>query len=232
MQELDLRSILYLLLTRIKWIILGFVAGALLLGGYSALLLPEQYTSSAMLYVYNMSNKGESQTATTGNLTAAEQLTKTIRAATTADWALNRASEELGDRLSAKELGQITSFSSVEETAFLSISVTYTDALLAQQACDVMAQTAVDAFAATGETGSAKVYQPAVTAQKTSPNVAKHAVLGAFVGVVIAVAVILLNFMMNTTVRDKVDLQRRLNVPVLGEIPSFDLATKGGRKHG
>ena len=49
-----------------------------------------------------------------------------------------------------------------------------------------------------------------------------------------SVAVILLRQFMDNTIHDKHDLQMHIDIPVLGEIPSFELATgkkKGGRTH-
>lgn len=225
-----MRAILYLLLARIKWIILGLVAGAILLGTYASLFVPELYTSSGMMYISNIKEDVEASAATQSNLTAAERLVKTVQTASTAKWALDSAAQKMGGRMTAGELAGAVSFSSVADTSFLRVSVTYADPQLAKEACDVMLATAVDAFTATGETGKAILFQPATTAGQTSPNVTRSAAIGAIIGAVIAVAIILLRVLLNNTVRDKEDLQRRLDVPVLGEIPSFELAAKGGKK--
>ena len=230
MREMDFRAIVYLLLSRIKWIILCLVVGALLLGSYTALFLPEEFTSTAMIYVVNQEDTTNTDTATSGNLTASERLVKTVRAATTANWALNQASAKMDRKISAGALGRNTVFSTVAGTSFLKISVTYTDAALARQACNVMAQTSIDAFAATGEKGSARLFQEATIAVKTAPNTTQNTLLGAVAGAAIAVVVILLSAILNNTVRDKEELADRIDVPILGEIPSFELAAKGGRK--
>ncbi len=232
MQELDLRSVFFCLLSRIKWIILATVVGALLFGLYAAVALPEKYTSSAMLYMTNLGDEADIQAATNSNLSASERLVKTVQTATTAPWALKEASDRLGGALTPGALSSTLNFSLVEETSFLRLSVTYTDPELARRACDVIAETAVIAFEATGETGNARVYQTAVKASKTSPNVPRLTMLGAAFGFLVAVIIIVVSSTLSVTVCDKDDVQRRLNVAVLGEIPSFKVATKGGkRKH-
>ena len=230
MQEFDLRSIFFLLIARAKWIIAAAIVGTILLGSYATFVLPEEYTSSAMLYMTNLDQETDSQAATSSNLSASERLVKTVRTATTAPWALEEASEQLDGVLSPKQLSSVLHFSLVQETSFLKLSVTYTDPELAQRACDVMAETAVLAFAATGETGNARVYQKAVTATKTSPHVLRLAMAGGLVGFLGAVAIIVLSTVFGATVCDKDDVQRHLNVPVLGEIPSFKVAAKGGKR--
>ena len=233
MQDLDLRSLFFLLLTRIKWIILAVAVGMIAFGSYAKFILPEEYTSSAMLYMINLEEDANTQVATNGNLVASERLVKTVRTATTAPWALQEASDRLNGALSPSTLSSLITFSLVEETSFLRLSVTYTDPKLTRLACDAVAETAVVAFAATGEAGNARVYQPAVTASKTSPNVLRFVLMGATFGFVVAVVVIVASTIFSTTVYDKDDIQRRLNVAVLGEIPSFKPKTKGGnRNHG
>lgn len=232
MQELDLRSIFFLLLVRIKWIVLSIVIGGFLFGSYAMFLVPEKYTSTAMLYMTNLDKENNLLVATSSNLSASERLVKTVKAATTAPWVLAEASERLDGALSSGALSSTISFAPVEDTSFLKISVTHTDPLLAQRACDVVADTAVIAFAATGETGEARVYQPAVKATKTPKNTFRFMLIGAALGALIPAVIIILSNILSITVYDKDDIQRRLNVPILGEIPSFKLATKGGkRKH-
>ena len=230
MKELDFRAIFYLLLLKMKWIVLAVAVGGIAFGSYSVLLMPEQYTSTAMIYVINQQDNTNTDTATSSNLTASERLVKTMRTATTANWALNQASSRLNYRVSAGLLGKSTSFATVADTSFLKISVTLTDPRLAQEACNAMAQTSIDAFTATGEKGSARLFQEATAAVKTGPHTLRNTLIGILIGAVLAVAFILLSALLNNTVRDKEDLAERLDVPVLGEIPSFEVVAKGGRK--
>lgn len=233
MQELDLRSILYLLLAKIKWIVLGLVVGALLFCCFTALFVPVKYTSKALVYVSNASADHVSDETTTSSLAAAERLVKTLRVASTTEFSLQNASQRLNGQITPKELLKAVAFSGIEETSILQVSVTHTDPVLAQEACFVMAETAVSSFSSTGEIGEAHVMDGAATkAVKTSPNVGKNTVLGALIGSLLVIVVVVLQALLNNTIRDKEDLQSRIDIPVLGEIPSFDLAVKGGRKHG
>ena len=231
MQELDLRTIFFLLITRVKWIVLAVVLGLVLFGTYAAVAMPEQYTSSAMLYMTNLDKEANTQAATSSNLVASERLVKTVQTATTAPWALQEACNRLDGKLTPGQLSASLKVSLVADTSFLRLSVTHTDPELARRACDVVADTAVIAFTATGETGNARVYQSAVQVSKTSPNVLRFSMLGAAIGFVLAAVIVVLANVLSVTVFDKDDVQRRLNVPVLGEIPSFKLATKGGKRH-
>lgn len=232
MKELDLRSIFFLLLSRLKYLILGLVLGAVLLGCYTAFLVPKKYVSHASIYIYNIAENTQASAATSSNLSASERLATTVQTAATADWALEEASKMLGERLTSAELKRYTTFTPVPDTSFLNITVSYTDPELAQQSCNVMTQIAVQAFEATGETGSTRITQYAVPAQESSPGLVKMSILGGLGGMLIVAVIVILISMLNTTVQSKEDLQKVLDIPVLGEIPSFDLSGKGGNKRG
>ncbi len=232
MKELDLRSIFFLLLSKIKYLILGLVLGAVLLGCYTTFLVPKKYISHASIYIYNIAENTQASAATSSNLSASERLATTVQTAATADWALEEASKLLGDRLSASQLKRYTTFTPVPDTSFLNISVSCLDPELAQQGCNVMTQIAVRAFEATGETGSTRITQHAVPAVENSPGLVKMCVLGGLGGLLVVAVIIILISLLNTTVQSKEDLQKILDVPVLGEIPSFDISGKGGNKRG
>ena len=232
MKELDLQSIFFLLLSKLKYLILGMVLGAVLLGCYTTFLVPKKYISHASIYIYNIAENTQASAATSGNLSASERLATTVQTAATADWALEEASNLLENRLSAAQLKRYTTFTPVPDTSFLNVSVSCTDPELAQQSCNVMTQIAVRAFEATGETGSTRITQYAVPAKDNSPALVKVCVLGALAGLLIVAVIIIFVSLLNTTVQGKEDIQKMLNVPILGEIPSFDIVGKGGNKRG
>ena len=68
---------------------------------------------------------------------------------------------------------------------------------------------------------------------QTAPNVLRNGLIGAVLGLVLSVAVVLLREFLDNTIRDKESLQIQINVPVLGEIPSFtpNNGKKGGKHH-
>lgn len=231
MKEIDLKSIFFLLLTKIQWIIAGVAVLALLFGGYAHFFVPEQYTSTAKVYVRNTKVDYEVNGTTSGNLTAAQQLVNNYSIHMKTKSVLDAAVAQLDGKITADQLGAGASASGMGETSWLSISVTLGDPELAQAACRALANASAQTFAEL-DVASATVrdVSPGV---KTAPNVTKNALIGALVGLVLTVGVILLRYLTENTVHDKQDLVARIDVPVLGEIPSFELTqTKPKRRGG
>ena len=232
MQEIDLKLLFSVLLARVKWIITGIVVVAVLFASYSYFFVPEQYASMAKLYVRNMGENTQANSSTASNLTAAEYLASAYAKGIKLKPILNAACERMNDRVTPAELSRMVSASGVEESSFLEISVRHTDPVIAKEACEAIANTLASDFPVlTGDPSSAKVADPASDAVKVAPNVVKSTILGALVGCFLMVAVFVLQEVLNNTVRDKETLRMQIDVPVLGEIPSFTQSKKRGKRH-
>ena len=234
MQEMDIKLIFGVLLGRIKWIVASVAVGVLLFASYAYFFVPEQYTSSSLLYIRNMASDTEANSATASNLSAAEYLANTYAVVMKTEPVLEKAYTRLDGQLSLDELKEMVSSSLMEDTTLLEISARHGDPKTAQMACSAMAYAVADMFpAVTGEVTSAKVVEDATDAVQTAPNVLRNGLIGALIGLVLSVAVILLREFLDNTIRDKETLQLQIDVPVLGEIPSFTAnnGKKGGKHH-
>lgn len=235
MQEIDLKSVFVLLLAKIKWIIISVAVGILVFGVYAFAFVPEQYTASALVYVRNTKDEydNSSNGTTANNLTAAQQLVANFSIHMKTRPVLEAAVKKLDGKVKPEEIKEATTASSMEETSWLKISVTMGDKKLAKEVCAAIAEASAESFDQL-EASSAKVREYPQGATKTAPNVAKAAIIGALLGLVASVAFVLIRQFADNTIHDKHDLQMHIDVPVLGEIPSFTLSrttSKGGRSH-
>lgn len=235
MQEFDIKYICTLLLAKIRWIIVSIAIGVLLFGSYAYFFVPETYTATSKIYIRNTKEDYDINGTTTGNLSAGQQLVEIYSVHMKTEPVIRQALANLGDdRVTAGKLRAGASASAVGETSWISISVTLNDPELAKAACTALSDASVSAFADL-EAASAVVREYPLSAPQVTPNIAKTAILGALIGAIVAVAIILLRQLLNNTVHDKHDLVAHVDVAVLGEIPSFDLVaaskSKGGRTH-
>lgn len=232
MQEMDLRDTLYLLLAKLKYIILCLVIGAFVAGAYSHFFIEEKYTSSILVYISNREGTVDVQTSTTSSLSAAERLVKTYQVAMGTDTVLKEAVSELNNAVTVNELKSMLTSSQEDETAFLRISVTHHDPELAKRACEVVANVSVNSFSKIGEIGSALVIEEeASKAIQTAPNTMRTSVVGGIIGMVLSIIFIIMRHLFDNTIGDKEKIRERIDIPVLGEIPSFEIAAKGGKTY-
>lgn len=233
MQELDLKFICTLLLAKIRWILVSVAIGVLLFGSYAYFFVPETYTATSKIYIRNTKEDYDINGTTSSNLTAGQQLVEIYSVHMKTEPVISQALAQLDGRVTAAQLRSGSAAAAVGETSWITISVTLGDPQLAIDACTALSNASVNAFADL-EAASAVVREYPQGAPQATPNVIRTAILGALLGAVVSIVVILTQQMMNNTVHDKHDLIAHVNVPVLGEIPSFDLAAaakKGGRTH-
>ena len=123
-------------------------------------------------------------------------------------------------------------FSSIENTALLRISVTADDPTFAAEVAHVVSETAPQMLQKVVGAGSVKTVGSARQGAKTAPNEAKMTLIGALLGFAITAAIILIRYINDNTVKTEADIKQRLDVPVLGVIPRFARETAGGKKNG
>ena len=64
-------------------------------------------------------------------------------------------------------------------------------------------------------------YQQRNGTQKVSPKTSVNLIIGLFVGLVLAIFIIALKEMLDKRIKSEEDVERELNVPVLGSIPKL-----------
>ncbi len=224
MQQVDIRAIYRLLLQGWKWLIVCALAGAILLGCFAAFVLPKKYTSGVSMYVSSLTDAANEQAygTTYSSLTSAETLVQTYVELLKNPNALALIQPKLSRRVTLDELKKMISLSGVEDTAIMRIQVTADDAQFAADICNAMAAIAPEILQGLKIEGSVKVIGEARPGSKTSPNVSGLTIVGLLVGFIGAAAVIVLRYLLDNTIKSPAVLKERLQVPVLGLVPSFD----------
>ena len=147
------------------------------------------------------------------------------------DLVLNEVSTRLarqGYTVSAAEIRNALKMSSENGTAMLNISVTTTNPNLSKAICDTLASVAPTKLKEIMQMGNVTVMAPAKKGVQVGPRLVMNTALGAIVGLAIACAVVLITYITDNTVSDEREMRRRLNLTVLGEIPSVQPTKKGG----
>lgn len=234
--EFDFESIRAFLLQLRKnwlWIFLSVLIFAVLAYSISAFVLQKKYTSDISLYVNNQSAVTESANVDLNNINASQKLVDTYMVILQDDDVLEQVAKALSVPMTEKALAASISMNAVNETEVLRIAATTTDPKLSAEICEKMAAVAPDVLERVVKAGSVEVIGSAKPAKApSSPHVEKNTVLGALLGFLLSVGILFLVFITDNTIRTEEDLKAHLDVPVLGEIPSFDAVQTRGKKHG
>lgn len=118
-----------------------------------------------------------------------------------------------------------------EDTFLINVTMTHTNPKKALEILQALDDSVVDKVVEKfGSTYVQEWDKPVVTSAPVSPNVSRYTVLGGMAGVVIALALIILIALLNNKVKSVSDLQRMVDIPVLGVVPSLQVSekSKGG----
>lgn len=237
MDELNLQVIFRILVQRIRLLIAVAVAGALLACAVTQFFIADTYKSEFEMYVSNYKNLSATQAEglSSSSLSVSQDLVKEYVVVLNNDLVLSQVADNLQQRgftMTTNALRNALAISPVNDTAMLRVTAVTTNAKLSQAICQSIADVAPQALLEIMQLSSAKVMAPPREGVKIGPNMTSNMFTGALVAVVITIGVLVLVFCLDTTVRGERDLKRRMDVVVLGEVPSFEMKREGGKRHG
>lgn len=229
--EIDLREIFRVLIKRI-WIV---VLCAAILGSavlvYTANFVDPLYEANVTIYVNN--NSGNDHTyISSADLAVALRLVTTYVNIIQSHTVLEKVIAEAGMDLTSDELRSMISAEVVGETEMFKVTVTTPDPEESVVLANAIAAVAPNEIAAIIEGSSAKIIDYARPPKgSSSPNYIMNTLVGAAVGALLAIVIILLQNMLDMRVRNEEELTNICDIPVLGAIPDMMVdANEKGKK--
>ena len=221
------------LLRRKAWIIViaGILAGTI---GFvlSAFVMTPQYSSSVMLYVNNTAvSQGVGSSVSSSELSAAQSLVKTyiviLQNRTTLDEVIETGKLDC----TYKQLENMISASSVNETEVLQVTVTCDDAVEAAKIANAIADVLPGRVSSIIENSKmVPVGKAVVNPDKVFPSITGFTALGLILGVILSVVTLSVIAILDDTIRDEEYILQNCDYPVLAKIPDLS-APSGGKSY-
>ena len=214
--EIDLLQLFYALKKKIWFILAAMIIGGGLAGAYSKFLITPQYSSTSMMYILSK----ETTLTSLADLQIGSQLTEDYKVIVNSRPVLGEVIDSLALDMSYEQLLAKISIGNPTDTRILTVTVTDPDPYRAKAIVDCVAETASDYIGEIMEMIPPKIIENGTVAtRKTSPSNGKNAVLGALAGMVLVCGVIVIQVIMNDTVRTEEDVERYLGLTVLASVP-------------
>lgn len=220
--KIDLMRLLKYLLARIWLPIICAVICAGVMFYHSSFMVPDTYTASATLYVYNANpNVVNYQYVNLSDLNTAVQLIDTYMAVIRSNKVLDAVLERLDNpRLTTAAISASLSMGSVSGTGLLRISSTTPDPQLSMDICNAVASIAPHEIIRVVGAGSLEVVDYAELPKgPNSHNTMRNAMLGGMAGGVLACGLLVLMFLLNQKLTESKELTDMYTPPLLGVIP-------------
>ncbi|HJB18485.1 MAG TPA: polysaccharide export protein [Candidatus Bariatricus faecipullorum] len=214
--EIDLTELFQLLLQKI-WVILlcMILAGGIVLGG-TLLLITPKYEASSMIYILTKTTSVTSL----ADIQMGEQLTVDFETLAESRPVIEAVIDDLNLDYTYEEMTDMISTENPTDTRILRLIVENEDAELAKDISNSLAEATAERVAYVMKSDEPTIVENAVTADSpSSPNVLKNTAMGALAGAVLAMAVIVIRYLMNDTIQTEDDIRKYLNLHTLAAIP-------------
>ena len=220
---MTLLELLHLLRKHLRLVVLLPVACALVMGVYSYLFMRNTYTASTSMYVLALNQDATASTSLSTDLSASQMISNDVSTLLTSDRALAETAEDLAlEDLSAYDV----SVTSETTSRVIGLTVTGPDP---QTAADVANRLVANVSGIAQEVMSIESVNPIdqATAPEapSGPNRPLYVAVALMAGLFLAVAIVVVEDMLNTKVRGQEEVEELLGIPVIGRIP----AMRGGR---
>lgn len=214
--EIDLREIAGLLLRKLKILILFLILGGLIAGSVTRFLITPQYTGTSMIFILTKTTSVTSL----ADIQLGSALTTDFVMLATSRPTLERVIDELDLTEEPKDLQEMITVSNPADTRILQIDVSNPDPQLAADISNALADATADAVADIMSTDRPSIVEEAVVPEApSSPSLMKNAMLGAMAGLFLAMAIVILRFLMDDTIKTEDDVAKYLNLNTLAALP-------------
>lgn len=226
--EIDVLELFHVLLNKF-WIILlaGLIAGLAFIAG-TILFITPQYESTTKMYVLS---KQDNNTLTQADMQTSLSLTKDYAELIKSRTVTEGVIAQLNLDLTHEELLKKMAVDSATDTRILSITVTDADPYEACKIANAIRDVAANHIKNVMDIDAVNVVETAnIPEQKASPSISKNGIIGVLLGVLLSVAIILITYISNDTIKTQEDVERYLGLSILGTIPLTETDRKKKKK--
>lgn len=218
-KELELNLVdLFLYLKKHLWII----ATALVVFGvigffFGAFLVEPEYTASTRMYVLNRTND---KTVVYADIQTSTYLSNDYKVLITGENVTDEVIARLNLDVTSAQLASWIDVSVPDSTRVLQISVTHTDPELAAQIANAVREVASTEIQRIMDADAVNlVYAAKIPLQPSSPGTMRYTLIAAILGLLAAIAVLGVLFVLDDAIRTEEDVERYLGIGTLGVIP-------------
>ena len=206
--EIDLRELYYALKKRVLVILAAVLAGAVIAGAATKLLMTPVYSATSTMLVLTK----ETTLSSLADLQIGSQLTKDYNILITSRTVLQDVVDELNL--------DMTYIENPSDTRILSITAIDKDPKMAKKIADTLAKTSADFIGDKMEVTPPKVIEEGeVPTIQTSPSTKKNVLIGALAGLILSAGIIILLTLMDDTIKSEEDIENYLGLTTLASIP-------------
>lgn len=215
--EIDLLELFSHFMTKIWWIIGGFLIGALLAGLITHFAITPKFTATAKMYMVSSSSQSVVDLT---DLNIGQSISGDYVELLKTRPIIEGVIQEQNLEYSYRELVNMINLSVVNNTRIIQIDVTSPDKKEAMNVANAIAEKGVSELPKLMETPAPHIAEYAIVpVNKSSPSLTKNTMIGALLGLLIMLAIFTVQFLMDDTFKSAEDVEKEFGVMPLTVIP-------------
>ena len=238
MEELDLKDLLELFLSKIWQMILIVVVFAGVGVLYTLGFVTPKYSSSTTFALIGTDSKSSQETSTdsaitTTDITINSKLVQTYNVLIGSSKVLRQVISNLGIDITEEELKKNISVATEDDTDVIKLTVTNENAIYASRIANEIVKVFSEMVPEMYNINNVYVVDEAeVESEPSNIHHAKDIVIFTFVGIIVAMGYVLIANVLDTTIKTSEEVEKEFNLPVLVSIPFIESFNnlKGGKK--
>ena len=226
--EIDLWEICLVLIHNLALIISVGIMVALGTFLFTHLLVTPTYESTTKIYILN---KQENASVTYSDIQLGTQLTKDYAELIQSRFVLEEVVQGMGLDLTYEQMKEKVSVTTPTDTRILAITVKDSDPVMAMKMANAIREAAAVHIMNVMDIQAVNVAETAnMPMKKASPSVLKNTFIGGLLGVFLIIAVVLVRYLMDDTVKTPEDVEKYLQLSTLAVIPLNEGESEGKKK--
>ena len=229
--EVDIGRVMRAVMNRAWLVVLITVLCGAIAVAVTYLLITPQYQASAKFYVNNNSRlPGDNASSmSSGDLSTSRNLVDSYLVILNTKETILDVIDYAGCDLTYREIKEMITAAAVNETEIFQVTITSPNPTEALQIANAIVEVLPERISTIIDGTSAKVVETAVLpVSPSSPSYPKNAVIGALLGFVLVVAIIVLREIFDVTIRSEEDVSLCCKHPILASVPDMSAPSKGG----
>ena len=215
--EIDLLELFYYLKKRILIIVAALLVFAVVGFLGTKIFITPQYTTNTRMYVLNRSNENN---VVTSDFQIATYVMNDYKALITGQNVTKKVIDTLDLDMKPAELSKLIQVTSPENTRVLQINITHTDPKKAADIANTVREVASQQIKEIMDVNAVKtVYEAEVPKTPSGPSATRNALIAGILGLVLAVGIYTVIFVVDDTIRTEEDVTKYLGLGTLGVIP-------------
>jgi len=222
-QEIDLRDLYFIIKKKIWLIVALFLLSTIVSGVVSFYFITPGYSTYSTLMLGKYADYGETRGIEYNDVRLNQALIGTYAKIATSKRVLEEVQEELSFDITMKDLTQKVDISLLNNTEIIKVTVEGTSPEEITEVANTLAEVFSRQVADIMAIDNVQILDNAeVPDQPVSPNKKLNVAIAGVLAIMVAVFIIFLLEMFDNTIKIPEDIERQLDLPVLGMIPEHE----------